>query len=109
MVTPPTAMRPATVTGIAHAVPPACGQRDLWEGFFRAHYRADPRAERVWQASGVHKRHGVAIPPDVDVSGWGTGARMARYAEVAPPLGKEAVAGALDAAGMGADEIGLFA
>jgi predicted naringenin-chalcone synthase len=102
MVTP-------TVAGVAHAVPPACGQRDLWDGFFRAHYRADPRAERVWRASGVRMRHGVAIPPDVDVSGWGTGARMARYGEEAPALGKDAVAGALDAAGLAADEIGLFA
>ncbi len=98
-----------TVAAVAHSVPPACRQQDLWDGFFRAHYRGDRRAERIWRGSGVDTRHGVAIPPDLDVSAWGTGARMALYGEAAVPLGKEAVAAALDAAGLRADEVGLFA
>ncbi len=98
-----------TVAAVAHSVPPACPQRDLWEGFFRVHYRGDPRAERIWHGTGVRTRHGVAIPPDLDVSGWGTGDRMTLYGEAAVPLGKDAVAAALDAAGLRPDEVGLFA
>jgi predicted naringenin-chalcone synthase len=98
-----------TVASIAHSVPPACRQQDLWDGFFRAHYHGDPRAERIWRGSGVLTRHGVAIPPDLDVSGWGTGDRMTLYGEAAVPLGKEAVAAALDAAGLRAGEVGLLA
>ena len=98
-----------TVAAIAHSVPPACRQQDLWDGFFRTHYRGDPRAERIWRGCGVQTRHGVAIPPDLDVSGWGTGDRMTLYGEAAVPLGKEAVAAALDVAGLRAGEVGLLA
>jgi predicted naringenin-chalcone synthase len=98
-----------TVAAVAHSVPPAVRQQELWDGFFRAHYCGDPRAERIWQGAGVRTRHGVAIPPDLDLSAWGTGDRMALYGEAAVPLGKEAVTAALDAAGLRADEVGLFA
>ncbi len=98
-----------TVAAVAHSVPPARGQQDLWDGFFKTHYRADTRAERIWRAAGVSTRHAVAIPPDVDVSGWGTGARMELYGEAAVPLGKDAVTAALNEAGLRADQIGLFA
>jgi alkylresorcinol/alkylpyrone synthase len=56
----------------------------------------------------VTRRHAVANPLDEDVSGWGTAARMARYVEEALPLGKQAVAGALDAAGLAPGDVGLF-
>src|SRR5688572_2858262 len=46
---------------------------------------------------------------DEDLSGWGTGARMERYVQEALPLGKQAVAGALDAAGLAPGDVGLFA
>ncbi len=98
-----------TVAAVAHSVPPARGQQDLWDGFFKTYYRADTRAERIWRAAGVSTRHAVAIPPDVDVSGWGTGARMELYGEAAVPLGKDAVTAALNEAGLRADQIGLFA
>ncbi len=98
-----------TLAGVAHSVPAACPQQYLWDEFFRTHYGGDPRAERIWQGSGVRSRHGVAIPPDLDVSGWGTGDRMVLYGQAAVPLGKDAVAAALDAAGLRADDVGLFA
>jgi predicted naringenin-chalcone synthase len=98
-----------TVAAVAHSVPPTCHQQGLWDEFFRAHYSGDSRAERIWQGSGVRTRHGVAIPPDLDVSGWGTGDRMALYGGAAVPLGKDAVAAALDAACLRAHEVGLFA
>src|SRR6266567_4667897 len=79
-----------TLAAVAHSVPPACSQQ-------------------IWNTAGVHTRHAVAIPPDVDVSGWGTGARMELYGEAAVPLGKDAVTAALNEAGLRADQIGLFA
>lgn len=98
----------ALVAGLGHAVPPGYGQQELWDTFFRAHYGGDRRAERIWRAAGIRTRHGAAMPPAEDVSLWGTGARMSRYTEAALPLGKGAVTGALDAAGVRPEEIGLF-
>jgi alkylresorcinol/alkylpyrone synthase len=96
------------LAGLGHAVPPAYGQRELWDSFFRNHYGGDRRAERIWHAAGVRTRHGAAMPPGEDVSRWGTGARMSRYTEAALPLGKEAVTSALDASRTRPEEIGLF-
>jgi predicted naringenin-chalcone synthase len=51
----------------------------------------------------------VVNPLIEDVSGWSTQARMRRYLTEALPLGKDAVAGALDAAGLAPTDVGLFA
>src|SRR3712207_7488827 len=45
----------------------------------------------IFAGAGVQRRHAVANPVDEDLSGWGTGARMARYVAEALPLGKQAV------------------
>jgi alkylresorcinol/alkylpyrone synthase len=66
-------------------------------------------AERVFRAAGAQRRHAVVNPVDEDVSRWGTGARMERFIVEALPLGKQAVAGALDAAGLAPGDVGLFA
>lgn len=99
----------AVITGAAYAVPPAMDQRELWHGFFRDHYADDPVARRIFAASGVETRHGVANPVQEDVSTWTTGARMERYLVEALPLGKEAVGAALADAGLDASDVGLFA
>lgn len=99
----------ARVAGLAHAVPEPVDHQGLWDRYFREHYGGDRKAERVWMSAGVRRRHGVALPPEVDVSRWGTDARMRRYAAEAAPLGKEAVGRALERAGLAADELGLFA
>jgi len=57
----------------------------------------------------VVTRHSVVNPLLEDVSRWSTKARMDRYLIEALPLGKEAVAGALAAAGLSAADLGLFA
>ncbi|MGH3320396.1 MAG: type III polyketide synthase [Streptosporangiaceae bacterium] len=98
----------AVVTGQAHAVPPAVSHQGLWDDYFRAHFAGDHMAERVWRAAGIRTRHGVTMPPAVDVSRWGTGARMERYVSEALPLGKEALAAALARAGLDAGDVGLF-
>ena len=54
-------------------------------------------------------RHGVVNPVIEDVSGWSTEARMRRYLTEALPLGKDAVSGALDAAGLDPADVGFFA
>jgi predicted naringenin-chalcone synthase len=84
-------------------------QQGLWDEFFRDHYAGSRMAERIWRSSGVVRRHGAVDPRVEDVSGLGTGARMERYLGEAMPLGKDAVTGALDAAGVAADDVGLFA
>jgi alkylresorcinol/alkylpyrone synthase len=98
-----------TVGGIGVAHPPPVRQDDLWTGFFQAHYRGcSALARRIFAASGVVTRHGVANPLVEDPSGWTTQARMQRYLTEAMPLGKEAVTAAMTAAGIGPAEIGLF-
>src|SRR4029079_7500431 len=84
-------------------------QDAIWDGFFAQHYEGARAARRIFAGCGVRTRHAVANPAHEDLSSWGTGARMARYIEEALPLGKQAVAGALDAAGLAPGDVGLFA
>ncbi len=102
-------MSDAVLTGAGSALPAALEQRAAWDGFFAAHYDGVRAAERIFMAAGVRRRHAVANPLDEDLSGWGTAARMERYVQEALPLGKQAVAGALDAAGLAPGDVGLFA
>jgi predicted naringenin-chalcone synthase len=99
----------ALLTGAGSALPATVDQDAMWEGFFADHYAGVRAARRIFAGSGVRTRHAVANPIDEDVSGWGTGARMARYVQEALPLGKQAVAGALDDAGLAPGDVGLFA
>ena len=102
-------MSAAVVTGAGSAWPATLEQDAAWEGFFDRHYAGVRAARRIFAGAGVRRRHAVANPLVEDVSGWGTGARMARYVQEALPLGKQAVAGALDAAGLAPGDVGLFA
>lgn len=102
----------ARIVGLGHAVPQPMDQQGLWDDFFGP--RWDPalgasRGERLWQSVGVTTRHGVVDPRAEDVTGWGTAARMRRFATEAPALGKEAVGGAVAAGSVSAQEVGLFA
>jgi predicted naringenin-chalcone synthase len=99
----------AVLTGAGAALPTTLDQQAAWDGFFARHYDGVRAAERIFMGAGVRRRHAVANPLDEDLSGWGTGARMARFIEEALPLGKQAVAGALDAAGLAPGDVGLFA
>ncbi len=102
-------MSAAVLTGAGSALPAALDQDAAWNGYFARHYAGVRAARRIFAASGVRRRHAVANPVDEDLSGWSTGARMARYVQEALPLGKQAVAGALDTAGLAPGEVGLFA
>lgn len=99
----------AVVTGIGSAVPATMTQQALWDGFFARHYNNRPLARRLFAAAGVRTRHAVANPLDEDLSAWSTGARMERYVVESMPLAKQAVSQALDAAGLAAGDVGLFA
>jgi len=98
------------LAGIGVALPPRVRQDDLWEQFFAGHYAgpAQALARRVFANAGVRTRQAAVNPILEDVSGWSTDRRMRRYLTEALPLGKEAVDRALNAAGVRADEIGLF-
>ena len=100
---------PAVVTGAASSFPGSELQADLWRDHFGPHFGHSRMATRIFAAAGVERRHAVANPRVEDVSGWSTGARMERYVAEAVPLGKDALAGALDAAALEAAELGLLA
>src|SRR3954463_2578780 len=102
-------MSSAVVTGAGSALPATLDQDAAWEGYFARHYEGVRAARRIFAGAGVRRRHAVANPLHEDVSQWGTGARMERYVQEALPLGKQAVAGALDAAGLAPGDVGLFA
>jgi predicted naringenin-chalcone synthase len=97
------------IAGQGRALPGAMSHQSMWDDFFDRHYDGHRLAEKVWRSAGIETRHAVADPRAEDVSGWGTGARMQRFVTEAMPLGKEAVEGALDDAGVAAGDIGLFA
>src|ERR671929_21608 len=99
----------AVLTGAGRALPTSIEQSAVWDGFFADHYAGVRAARRVFTASGVRRRHAVANPLDEDISAWSTGARMQRYVQEALPLGKQAVAAALDSAGLAPGDVGLFA
>jgi alkylresorcinol/alkylpyrone synthase len=99
----------AVVTGAGSALPATIEQDAAWNGYFADHYAGVRAARRIFAGSGVRRRHAVASPLDEDLSHWGTGARMERYLQEALPLGKQAVAAALDSAGLAPGEVGLFA
>jgi predicted naringenin-chalcone synthase len=99
----------AVVTGAASAVPPSRGQEELWDGFYGPHVDGNRWAHRIYSSVGVTRRHPAVDPTREDISAWSTGRRMARYVGEALPLGKDAVTGALDAAGLDAAGVGLFA
>ena len=99
----------ARIVGHGSAVPPAMSHADMWDGFFAEHYDNNRIAQKVWASAGITTRHAVVDPRVEDVSSWGTGARMTRFARDAPPLGYAAVTDALADAGLDAAEVGLFA
>jgi alkylresorcinol/alkylpyrone synthase len=98
------------IAGVGVTYPPSLRQDDMWRDFFAGHYAGVQRAlaQRIFAHAGVVTRHSVVNPLLENVSGWSTEARMDRYLVEALPLGKEAVAGALDAAGLDPAELGLF-
>ncbi|WP_432843551.1 type III polyketide synthase [Dactylosporangium sp. CA-092794] len=85
-------------------------QDEVWDGFFERHYNGPRRglAKRIFANAGVVTRHGAVNPLVEDASGWSTAKRMSRYLTEALPLGKDAVGGALSAAGLRPDQVGLF-
>jgi predicted naringenin-chalcone synthase len=99
------------IAGLGVAHPPPLRQDDMWRDFFTEHYAGVQRglAKRVFEHSGVVTRHSVVNPLLENASGWSTKARMERYLLEALPLGKGAVTGALDAAGLDPADVGLFA
>jgi alkylresorcinol/alkylpyrone synthase len=99
----------ARITGYGSALPgTAFDQGEVWDRFFAGHSGGGRARERVFRGAGVDRRYGVVNPLTEDVSAWSTGERMRRYAVEAPPLGKEAVAGALAASGVAAEDVGLL-
>jgi predicted naringenin-chalcone synthase len=98
----------AAITGLGVAHPGVLHQDALWDGFFSRHYGHSPFARRLWFRSGVQTRHGVVDPCAEDLSGWGTAARMRRFVSEALPLGKAAVSGCLDDAGLAPQDVDLL-
>lgn len=101
-------MTAARISSLAQALPPLRQQQQLWDGFFAAHYQQNKVAERLFRSVGVQTRHGVVDPCVEDVSLWPTGKRMERFVVEALPLAKEALGGALDAAGVRAEDLGML-
>jgi alkylresorcinol/alkylpyrone synthase len=99
----------AVITGIATAFPESAEQRELFEGFFAAHFGNRRAAAAAFAGSGVQTRHAAANPLTEDISSWSTAQRMERYAVEALPLGRDALSAALADAGLAADELGLLA
>ncbi|RZT84574.1 putative naringenin-chalcone synthase [Pseudonocardia sediminis] len=102
-------MRSAYLTGLGTSFPgPAIEQSEIWDGYFEPRSGGDLVARRIFASAGVDRRHSAVNPLVEDVSGWSTGERMRRYAVESVPMGKEAVAAALDDARLPASDVGLL-
>lgn len=100
----------ATISGVGTALPPRSkSQAAVWEDFFKDHYGGSVLADRIWQGSGVETRCGVLDPAEVDISSWGTSARMQLFVREAVPLGKAALLAALSDGGMEAADVDFLA
>ena len=100
----------ARITGIGTSSPGRwTAQEELWDGFYAGHCGGGAARARVFRGAGVRGRHLALNPLEEDVSGWSTGRRMRRFLPEALPPAKDAVAAALDDAGLAAEEVGLFA
>jgi alkylresorcinol/alkylpyrone synthase len=97
-----------TLVGLGVALPPSRSQEELWDGFFSEHFEGRSIARRIFEGSGVERRHGVVDPLQEDVRGWGTEARMQRFMTEALPLGVEAVEACLTESGLDRDDVGLL-
>jgi alkylresorcinol/alkylpyrone synthase len=100
--------RSARATGWGVALPGPLSQETVWEQYFGprlAHVRG---AKLAFKASGVRMRHAVVDPLVEDLSEWSTGDRMDRYVAEAVPLGKEALALALDGSALAAHDLGML-
>jgi predicted naringenin-chalcone synthase len=106
--TGPMARHSAVLTGQGTAVPLAISQRDSWDQVFAARLGGSPLAKAIFLRAGIETRHTVLDPREQDVSGWTTGERMAAYVELARGLGRDAVARALAAASVRAEDVGLL-
>jgi len=100
---------PARIVGFGHSTPPGYEQVKLWRDYYAGQVGHDGVAERVWRRAEVRTRHLTANPIHEDVSRWSTAQRMRRFLDDALPLAKEAVAGALMAAPLIPDKVGLLA
>jgi predicted naringenin-chalcone synthase len=98
------------LAGLGTAHPPSAEQDELWARFFAGHFTGPTRAlaQRIFANSGVDRRQAVVSPLLEDVSDWSTERRMRRYQVESLPLGRQAVARALAAAGLSAGEVGLL-
>ena len=99
----------AAIAGTGLALPERVHQSELWDGYFRHHFRKSRALERIFTGCGVRTRHAVANPLVEDISRSSTEQRMRRYARETPALGKQAVAAALASAGLDSADVGLLA
>jgi alkylresorcinol/alkylpyrone synthase len=98
-----------TITGFGVATPAAFDHAAVWDEHF---VRREPVARGgadIWAGAGITTRHAVVDPRVDDLGDATTGARMARYAEAAGPLVRDAVRTALARAGLDATDVGLLA
>jgi predicted naringenin-chalcone synthase len=90
------------------AAPQSIPQDELWSAYHE-HFANNPLARKVWDSNGIVSRHYAVDPRLEPVIEWSTPERMQRYSLEARPLGRQAVRAALESAGLGPGDIGLFA
>ncbi|MGW1025248.1 type III polyketide synthase [Streptomyces sp. NPDC002577] len=98
----------SVITGFGVALPAVAYRQEELVDHLRGSDSNLRVAERIAANSGISRRHLAVSPQLEDVAHWSTAARMRRYLEEALPLGKDAVASALDRTGIDAADVGLL-
>lgn len=101
-------MEAVRISGIDTALPAAALEQAELPGMLPAGHAGEETLHKILAGSGIRKRH-LAIDPRVeDIAHWSTAPRMRRFQDEGLPLATEAVGGALDRAGISAEEVGLL-
>jgi alkylresorcinol/alkylpyrone synthase len=98
-----------TIAGFGVATPAAIDHAAVWEEHFARRGPVARGGASIWAGAGITTRHAVVDPRVEDLGEASTGARMARYAEAAGPLARDAVRAALTRARVDAADVGLLA
>lgn len=96
------------IAGIGLATPPSIDQQELFDTWFEPRWAPDRVGRYLWRRAEVATRHCVVDPRSEDISNWSTADRMRRYIDEAMPLGKLAIAAAIEQSGVPAAEIDSF-
>ncbi|PAZ15371.1 type III polyketide synthase [Streptomyces sp. SA15] len=98
----------SVISGFGVALPAVVHRQEEVVGYLLERDANKRLARRIASNSGISRRHLAVSPLHEDITHWSTAARMRRYQDEVLPLGKDAVASALDRTRTDPADVGLL-